>query len=479
MASARLLKEDKETLISRTKFATLYMAAPLVLSFLLIDYFFRPDLVEIFFKIRLTVIPISIFAFYLYKIPIIRERFFYIPTHIMSLYLGVYTTALIMLSGGVHSSYYAGLNLAVIGSISWFPFSTPQMFVSIGTIYLPYFILLAVTQGYKELSVLIPNLAFIFSTIFIAFTTNLLMRRLRRIEGVSRSKLERELETKEMIIQKKTKEGVYLEKLMAQFSPQVIEEIKSEKIDLEAKVRKEITCIFIDIVNSSKQSVRLDHYEYTSIISSFFSECIEILLKNNVTVGTYLGDGIMAFSNAPKSSSQHTRDAFYACLGILSLYNDKNKYYSNLWKNEFNIRIGLNVGYSSVGFFPGVKRGTYTAIGEVVNLTSRLCSVAPENSICLTKRILLELSQDLEDLQVSKMEENTFLKGFEEDKIELFSVKSKIGPKLRSDEDRCPLCSDKMVIVSTFDNCNLIKCVGCNYSDIQEFNEKASDEKAS
>jgi class 3 adenylate cyclase len=379
-----------------------------------------------------------------------------------------------MLSGGVNSPYYAGLNLVIIGSISWLPLNNIQLGISALTVYLPYFVLLFFQKEPLNYSLFVPNGAFILSTIFLGIITNFLTRKLRKSEIKNRIDLIQEIETKEEIIKQKTKEGIYLEKLTAQFSPQVIEGIKSNNINLDTKQRKEITCIFIDVINSTDRSIRLDHNEYKYVISDFFSECINIFLNHNVTVGTYLGDGIMAFTNAPKDNKNHEKMAFEACIEILKFYHKKKKYYSDLWKNEFNIRIGINSGYAYIGFFPSLKRGTYTAIGETVNLSSRLCTVALPNSICLTKKFLLKISDNIGAFQVSKIDTHIPIKGFEDDHFDLFSVKAKEDLLLNNEIDKCPLCNSPMAITSTFDNCNLIKCTNCNYTDIQEVGKKAA-----
>jgi len=461
-----LIQEERHIIVRRTRIATSMMAIPLVLSFSAVDYFFARSYLFEFFMIRLIIVPVSISAFFLLKFSSIKYKYTGVPAYIVATFLGVYNTYLVMKTGAEQSAYYAGLNLVAIGGVYFLPLMLRQLCILIVCIFAPYYTAIFLFHKTTNYQYLITNSAFMFSTAALCLLVNIFNRKLRRSEIEAKVELENELKTKEEIIRRKTQEGIYLEKLTAQFSPQIIEGIKLNQIDLEKKIRKEITCIFVDIVNSTDKSVRLDHNEYTSVISDFFTECINIFLKHNVTVGTYLGDGIMAFTNAPQDMLNHEENALKACLEILSFYNNKKKYYSDLWKGNFSLRIGLNSGYAYIGFFPSLKRGTYTAIGEVVNLTSRLCTIATENSICVTKNTLLRISSSIENLKITKMENNVVIKGFENDHFDLFSIKPQLSYSTNS--NICPLCSSPMAIGYEFDNCILVKCTKCKYTDIKE-----------
>lgn len=458
--------EERDLLLKRSKIALLYLAVPLVLSFSVVDYFFAPDKLSEFFIIRLAIIPISIFCYIILNNQFLITKLPYLPSHIITLFLGTYNAYLVHRTGGDSSAYYAGLNLITIGTMCWIPYSTGQLLVSLATIYCPYFITILFFDTSISMQNLAPNLAFIISTMFIALIMHSFTRRMRFNEIDARMKLNDELINKQKIIEQKTKEAVYLEKLTAQFSENVVQGIKNGTIDLEKKSRKLVTCIFIDIVNSTDRSVKLDHSEYTNVISDFFSECINIFLKNNVTVGTYLGDGIMAFVNAPQEVQDHEQIGFKACIEVLSLYEMKKKYYSDLWRNDFKIRIGINTGYAYIGFFPSQKRGTYTAIGEAVNLTARLCSISKENSICISKNFVLKISEELGNYDLSKVPNSSQIKGFENEKIELFTVSLK--QKDIKDSEKCPLCYSPMSIATEFLDTYLLKCTSCSYNDIKD-----------
>lgn len=463
--------EEKQIFLSRYKFAALYFATPLVLSFSAVDYFFAPQMFIHFFLVRLSIIPVALITYMLCKSEKFTAKWHTVPALIGIFYFGVFHAYLVTKSGYEVSTYYSGINLATVVFFTFLPWPPKYLPFALVFNHLPY-MYAVVFHGNLNYQFLVPHISFMASISFICVVAFFVTRKLRTVELKNRMDLKKLTEVQAQIIDQKTKEGVYLEKLTAQFSPQIIEGIRNGRINLDAKIRKEVSCIFIDIVNSTNRSVRIDHQKYSSIISDFFSECINIFLKHNVTIGTYLGDGIMAFVNAPQDTDEHEKVAYNACLEILKFYETKKKYYSTNWKSEFNIRIGINTGFAHLGFFPSIKRGTYTAIGETVNLASRLCSVATLNSICVTKNFVLKITDELEKVNLKKLEDNIVIKGFEEDSFELFCISPKDTALLDEVSRNCPLCSGIMIEVSTFDNCMLTKCSKCNYTDIEDANTK-------
>jgi adenylate cyclase len=97
-----------------------------------------------------------------------------------------------------------------------------------------------------------------------------------------------------------------------------------------------------------------------------------IILKNEGLVDKYMGDAIMAFWGAPLDQPNH---AELACESSLEMM-DKLKELQEKWKKEgipsFDIGIGLNSGDAIVGNMGSSSRFDYTAMGDSVNLASRL-----------------------------------------------------------------------------------------------------------
>lgn len=464
-----LREEERQIVISRTRIAGKYMAAPLVLSFTAIDYFFAPDLIIEFFRVRLAVIACVVSLVALYRLNIIKNKWYAVPSYFIALFLSFYNTYLAYRTGIEESAYYAGLNLIAIGGIYFLPLNFLQLTVLFFSIYGPYFLTVVLLDNQINTQLFVPNSAFMLSTAAMGYLVNYFFRLLRRSEITARLKLEDEINGKEEIIKKKTQEGIYLEKLASQFSPQVIEAIKTSKVPIDKKVRSEITCIFIDVQGSTGRSAKLDYSTYLKLLTEFFSECVEILLKHDVTVGTYLGDGLMAFTNAPYKTDDHLSRAMNACLDILRMHDRKKQYFSEVWRSEFNIRIGLNSGFAYVGFFPNENRGTYSAVGEAVNLTSRLCALSNQNSICVTKEVLQKLGKNLDDINVFPLGEEHSIKGFEGETFKLYSA-APVKVVTEKNGYLCPLCSAPVVEQADLGGTLLMKCSSCSFTDLIDKN---------
>ncbi|MBK9294982.1 MAG: adenylate/guanylate cyclase domain-containing protein [Oligoflexia bacterium] len=464
-------EEERRIFNQRISVATYIMAVPLVLLYVAVDMFYAPDRVMEFFKIRLFVIPMAIIVFILYRFEKIKNDWFTLPAHFVTLFLGTYNGYLAYVSGAETSPYYAGLNLITIGSLSFLPWKLRGLIISTITIYAPYIFMIFLKSEKLNYSQFVPSISFMTSTVFLGFITNILTRKLRESEIRVRLDLKNENLKKEHVIKKKTEEGIYLEKLANQFSPQVISAIKNSQLSLSDRIRKEITSIFIDIQDSTGRSTKIDYAAYTKTISDFFSDCISILLKNNVTIGTYLGDGLLAFTNAPQSTDSHAQAAIKACLEILESSSRKKYYYNDNWRADFNVRIGINTGFAYIGFFPNEQRGTYTAMGESINLTSRLCSLAKPNSICVTKNFIKQVANDKEFISkivATGMGRFENIKGFEGEFFDLYSVEPSHKDHVLNQTNSCPLCQGLLVLKEDLGNSAIYKCSNCSYFDLFE-----------
>lgn len=136
--------------------------------------------------------------------------------------------------------------------------------------------------------------------------------------------------------------------------------------------KREITVLFSDIANFTSMSEQMSPTELVSFLNEYLDEMTDIILKHNGTLDKYEGDAIMAFWNAPVA--QHD-PALHACLAALE-NQERLAQLREKWKGEgkpeIHIRIGLNTGDAVVGNMGSEDRFDYTAMGDNVNLGSRL-----------------------------------------------------------------------------------------------------------
>jgi adenylate cyclase len=156
-------------------------------------------------------------------------------------------------------------------------------------------------------------------------------------------------------------------------SPVVIDNLikNPERLKLGGE-RRNITLFFSDIRGFTSISEKLDPEELVRLLNEYLSEMTKIIMNNQGLVDKFMGDAIMAFWGAPIEQSDHAEKA---CLSSLEMIN-KLKDLQEKWKKEgipsFNIGIGLNTGDAIVGNMGSFDRFDYTAMGDNVNLASRL-----------------------------------------------------------------------------------------------------------
>jgi len=170
---------------------------------------------------------------------------------------------------------------------------------------------------------------------------------------------------------------------------------KGEEIDASGE-RQRLTIFFSDIADFSTISEKLTPNELSSQISEYLTEMTSIILKHGGTVDKYIGDSIMAFWGAPNKIADH---ATQACLAAIEC-NVRLKTLAQEWSSQgrpaFRARIGLNTGDVVVGNIGSNQRLSYTAMGDPVNLASRLEGLNKEyaTSIIISQSVLNELPDE-------------------------------------------------------------------------------------
>ena len=135
---------------------------------------------------------------------------------------------------------------------------------------------------------------------------------------------------------------------------------------------KEVTLMFTDIEGFTTVSENISPDKLLTYLSEYFEELTRIIIETNGTIDKYIGDAIMSFWGAPIADRYHTLRSCRAALLCQQRLSELNR----LWKRDnrpiFNTRMGLHVGNVIIGNVGSSERMNYTAIGDSVNLCSRL-----------------------------------------------------------------------------------------------------------
>jgi len=141
---------------------------------------------------------------------------------------------------------------------------------------------------------------------------------------------------------------------------------------------REITTMFADIEAFTTLAEKLGPQNTVSVLNSYLTEMTNIILETNGTIDKYIGDAIMAFWGAPLEDKEHPYHACVAALNMQRKLEALHTKWIHYGRPVVNQRIGINSGKSVVGNMGAEARLNYTAIGDPVNLASRLEGVNKE-----------------------------------------------------------------------------------------------------
>ncbi|MBU0954137.1 MAG: adenylate/guanylate cyclase domain-containing protein [Spirochaetes bacterium] len=140
---------------------------------------------------------------------------------------------------------------------------------------------------------------------------------------------------------------------------------------LEAE-RRDITVFFSDIADFTTISEQLQPDILSRSLGQYLARLTGIILDSRGIVDKYIGDAIMALWGAPHALENHAVAACRAALLCQQAVAELNVQYKQAGVPPFITRIGLNSGEAIVGNMGYEERLSYTAIGDNVNLASRL-----------------------------------------------------------------------------------------------------------
>jgi adenylate cyclase len=177
-------------------------------------------------------------------------------------------------------------------------------------------------------------------------------------------------------------------KLSKYLSPQVYSSIfsGSQRVEI-ASTRKKLTVFFSDIKDFTATTDDLESEELTSLLNRYLTEMSKIALEHGATIDKYVGDAILAFFGDPETKG--TKQDALACVNMAIAMQRRMRELQFEWhdaglEKPFQLRIGINTGYCTVGNFGSEDRMDYTIIGSEVNLASRLESHAEPGDILIS-----------------------------------------------------------------------------------------------
>lgn len=156
--------------------------------------------------------------------------------------------------------------------------------------------------------------------------------------------------------------------------------------------RRIVSILFCDVVGSTKHAESMDPEEWLEIMDSIFDKIIPPIYKYEGIVARFMGDAFLAFFGAPIS---HEDDPERAALAAIDVLEAANSYSATLQTKsgiKINLRLGINTGLVVVGEIGTDMRVEYTAMGDAINIASRMESTAEPGTIQITQDTFKHIS---------------------------------------------------------------------------------------
>jgi len=179
------------------------------------------------------------------------------------------------------------------------------------------------------------------------------------------------------------KERIRVRSTFAKYvSPDVMEEIlkDSKGVGLGGN-RRHITVLFSDIRGFTSISEQIAPEQVITLLSEYLAQITHIVFKNGGTVDKFIGDAVMAIFGAPTTHEDDAMRAVNAGLDMVQLAESLSPKWSEHIGSPLKIGVGINTGDAVVGSIGSEIRSDFTAIGDTVNLASRLEGLTKEMGV--------------------------------------------------------------------------------------------------
>jgi adenylate cyclase len=159
----------------------------------------------------------------------------------------------------------------------------------------------------------------------------------------------------------------------------IIDSIFANTESLLVGKNEQVAVLFSDIrsfTTISEQLGRPD--ELVESLNRYFTVMVDVIMDRHGIIDKYIGDAIKAFFGAPVKREDDPLNAVLSGVEMVEALKGFNDGQERLGKPAFKIGIGINYGEATIGNIGTEKKMDFTAIGDMVNLASRLEGLTKE-----------------------------------------------------------------------------------------------------
>ncbi|HOX23512.1 MAG TPA: adenylate/guanylate cyclase domain-containing protein, partial [Elusimicrobiales bacterium] len=163
--------------------------------------------------------------------------------------------------------------------------------------------------------------------------------------------------------------------------------ITKQENTLPGGTSREVTVLFSDFRGFTAAAEQLEPQKVLEMLNAHFSVIVDIIFKYNGVLDKYLGDGLMALFGVRNGDDDHALNAVKCALEMRRDLQIKLIERTRIKdRPALPLGIGINTGKVVIGDIGSHLRSDYTAIGDAVNMASRLVGLAKSGQILLTEQ---------------------------------------------------------------------------------------------
>jgi adenylate cyclase len=170
------------------------------------------------------------------------------------------------------------------------------------------------------------------------------------------------------------------------------------KIMKQKQVPVSTTILFADIRGYTDLSQQIDAVKLNELLHLFYDRCSAAIWDRDGIVNKFIGDAVLAIFNFPLIRKEHVQNAVSAAV---QLQQDCKQLKEEIGISDvytLGVGVGIHTGECYMGEV-GTTYKDFTAIGPVVNLTSRLQGAAGIGEIMVTQEVFNEVQHQFPDAQ--------------------------------------------------------------------------------
>ena len=168
--------------------------------------------------------------------------------------------------------------------------------------------------------------------------------------------------------------------------PQIADLVLAGADDPLRPHRREITVVFVDLRGFTAFAGVEAPEEVMRMLGEFHAAMGSLVWKNEGTLERFTGDGMMIFFNDPVEIPNPEQRAVRMALDMRAAVEGMKQEWD---KRGYGLGMGIGIsnGHATIGAIGFEKRWDYAAIGTVTNLSARLCGLAKDGQIIVSRRL--------------------------------------------------------------------------------------------